>query len=219
MNDMAAAEKACITAFSKVTATISHEIKNALSIINENAGLLDDLALMTLPEEGIDPERVKSAAATIARQVSRANTIMGNVNKFAHSADTPISRDSLRSISTLLVALAQRQALSNNVTITLECAADIEVNTYVLHLETVLYLMLRSIIDQSVDGEPLRIDIGRLNEDDASVSFTTDAVSQQTAGQFSDHSLEVLLSLLKGSVEVSGNVLTITFCSDIERTQ
>lgn len=43
MNDKAA-ETACITTFSKVTATISHEIKNALSIINENAGLLVDLA-------------------------------------------------------------------------------------------------------------------------------------------------------------------------------
>ena len=32
--------------FGKMTASISHEIKNVLAIINENAGLLEDLALM-----------------------------------------------------------------------------------------------------------------------------------------------------------------------------
>ncbi len=219
MNNKAAAETACITAFSKVTATVSHEIKNALSIINENAGLLDDLALVTPPDEGIDPERVKRAAATIVRQVSRANDIMGHVNKFAHSADTPVSKGSLQSICALLVALTQRQALSNKVTISLECSADSEVNTYVLHLETVLYLTLRSIIDHSEDGEPLRIDIGRADDHHAVVSFVTDTVTEKLVEQFQDNSFEILLSLLKGSVAISDNVLAISFCRDIESSQ
>ena len=33
--------------FGKMTASISHEIKNVLAIINENAGLLEDLALLS----------------------------------------------------------------------------------------------------------------------------------------------------------------------------
>lgn len=218
MNDKAAAEASCITAFSKITATISHEIKNALSIINENAGLLDDFAQMAPLDQGIDPERVTRAAATIMRQVGRANEIMGNVNKFAHSADTPISRDSLQSICTLLVTLAQRQALSNNVSITFEQAADIEVNTYVLHLETALYLILRSVIDHSEGGEPLHIEIGSPDDHYPVVSFTTDAVSETIVEQLRDDSFENLLSLLDGSVSTKGDTISVTFCGDIKRT-
>ena len=219
MNDKAAAEKPCITTFSKVTATISHEIKNALSIISENAGLLDDLAQVTPPDEGVDPERVKRAAATVMRQVSRANEIMGNVNRFAHSADKAISRDSLQSICALLIALTQRQALSNNVTIDFECAVDLEVNTYVLHLETVLYLTLRSIIDHSETGEPLRIEISRPDEQHASVSFETTVISEKIVGQLRDDSFDIILELLKGSVTIQDNTLTVTFCGDIDSTE
>jgi len=45
--------------FGKMTASISHEIKNVLAIINENAGLLEDLALMADGGAEIEPQRLK----------------------------------------------------------------------------------------------------------------------------------------------------------------
>lgn len=39
-------DRACVLVFAKISAAISHEIKNTLSIINENAGLLEDYAQM-----------------------------------------------------------------------------------------------------------------------------------------------------------------------------
>ena len=44
--------------FGKMSATISHEINNALAIINENAGLLQDFTLMAGKRVPIDLDRL-----------------------------------------------------------------------------------------------------------------------------------------------------------------
>jgi signal transduction histidine kinase len=80
--------------FGTVTASISHEIKNVLTTINETAGLLDDFALQAQRGEGeLDPSRARDAAAAIARHVRRADGIVRNLNRFAHSTDR--SRDAI----------------------------------------------------------------------------------------------------------------------------
>jgi len=45
--------------FGKMTASISHELKNVLAIINENAGLLEDLCAMAEKGRPVDPVRIK----------------------------------------------------------------------------------------------------------------------------------------------------------------
>ena len=73
--------------YGKMSASISHEIKNVLAIINENAGLLEDLALMAEKGKTVDMQRFKTVAGKIRRQVARADDIVKNLNRFAHSAD------------------------------------------------------------------------------------------------------------------------------------
>ena len=46
--------------FSQISASISHELKNVLGIINENAGLLEDLTLMAERGVPLDPVRLKA---------------------------------------------------------------------------------------------------------------------------------------------------------------
>jgi signal transduction histidine kinase len=73
--------------FGKMSASISHEIKNALAIINESAGLLDDLSLRAERGIPVEPERLKKQAGNILKQIRRADGIIQNMNKFAHSID------------------------------------------------------------------------------------------------------------------------------------
>ena len=85
-------DRTCVLVFAKISAAISHEIKNTLSIINENAGLLEDYAQMVEHSGGgVAVERVRAVTQTIAKQVDRSNTIMKNLNRFAHSADTSLA--------------------------------------------------------------------------------------------------------------------------------
>lgn len=82
----------CVEVFSKISATVTHEIKNTLSIINENAGMLNDFAIMAGEGGAVPSSQVDGATATIAKQVTRSNTIMLNLNRFSHSGDTPVRK-------------------------------------------------------------------------------------------------------------------------------
>lgn len=73
--------------FGEMSASVSHEIKNVLAIINENAGLLQDMLGMHEKGLPLSPERLSQLAQSIARQVSRGDGIVKGMNRFAHSAD------------------------------------------------------------------------------------------------------------------------------------
>jgi signal transduction histidine kinase len=58
--------------FGEISASISHEIKNVLAIINENAGLLQDMIMMNEKGLPLNPERLSKLAHSISGQVARA---------------------------------------------------------------------------------------------------------------------------------------------------
>ena len=103
--------------FGKIAASISHEIKNVLAIINENAGLLEDLTLMAEQGMAIDPQRLKTMSQALMRQVKRADTILKNLNRFAHSADASLQTIDLNDLIELLAALSSRFAALRGITL------------------------------------------------------------------------------------------------------
>jgi C4-dicarboxylate-specific signal transduction histidine kinase len=103
--------------FGKMTASISHEIKNVLAIINENAGLLEDLALMADGGAEIETQRLKNMSRTVMKQVGRADAIMKNMNRLAHSVDEAIKTIDLNDILELLLALSSRFASTRGVAV------------------------------------------------------------------------------------------------------
>ncbi len=103
--------------FGQMTASISHEIKNVLAIINENAGLLEDLALMADRGTAIEPQRLKNMSRVVMKQVSRADAIIKNMNCLAHSVDESIKTIDLNDILELLTALSTRFASMRGVTV------------------------------------------------------------------------------------------------------
>ncbi|MBW2412662.1 MAG: sensor histidine kinase, partial [Deltaproteobacteria bacterium] len=107
--------EASLQFFGKVTASVSHEIKNILAIINENAGLLEDIALMADRGKAIEPERLKTLSRAIVKQIRRADTVIINMNRFAHSADETIEIVDLRDLLALVVVAADRLASMRSV--------------------------------------------------------------------------------------------------------
>lgn len=73
--------------FGEISASISHEIKNVLAIINENAGLLQDMVRMSEKGMPVSTRRLSTMAQSITRQVNRGDRIVNQMNRFAHSAD------------------------------------------------------------------------------------------------------------------------------------
>ncbi|MFH7327096.1 sensor histidine kinase, partial [Desulfurivibrio sp. C05AmB] len=84
-------QNAGINFFGTVVAVITHELKNVLAIINENKGLLEDFAHLARQEEReLEPDTALTTAAAIGRQVERADIIIKNLNRFAHSPDQEV---------------------------------------------------------------------------------------------------------------------------------
>jgi len=103
--------------FGKVSASIAHEIKNVLAIINENAGLLEDLSYAAQRGSTIDPERLNRACRQFTKQIQRADGIMKNMSHFAHSVDEFDRQINLYELTALVANLAGRLAAMRKLTI------------------------------------------------------------------------------------------------------
>lgn len=129
--------------FGKMSASISHEIKNVLAVINENAGLLEDITLMIEQGSPVDPDRLKKLARTVMKHVSRADLILSKMNRFAHSIDDPVKLVDLNETLELTKALADRIADMRGVRIDIRPAQNpVMLNTAPFHLLNLLWLTL-----------------------------------------------------------------------------
>jgi signal transduction histidine kinase len=143
--------------FGTITASMSHEIKNALAIVNENAGLLEDLLLLSEKGRPLSPERLKTLAADIRRQVQRADGIVGRLNRFAHSAGQPVITTDTKEIFEFTAALAARLAAMKGVTITVAAGETIEVQARPFIVENLLWICLENFFAKSSDNQTVHL--------------------------------------------------------------
>lgn len=71
----------------RLTAGVTHEVRNVLAIVKESAGLVDDLVKAAGPGRAPDPERVLGALGRVEAQVARGAELMTSLNRLAHGLD------------------------------------------------------------------------------------------------------------------------------------
>jgi C4-dicarboxylate-specific signal transduction histidine kinase len=121
--------------FGKMCASISHDIKNVLAVVNENAGLVEDLCFAAERGKPLDPLRLKRVAADVKAQIRRGDDIISGMNRFAHSADSESVQVSLPEIIELLSALCSRFAAMRGVALQVdrpEAAATVVTSPFLL---------------------------------------------------------------------------------------
>ncbi len=129
--------------FGKMTASISHEIKNVLAIINEDAGLLEDLASLAEKGRPLEIGRVKVLATKMKAQIKRGDEIVKRMNRFAHSIDETYQVVDLDEILTLMVSLAERPSLMREIVLEKEPhRGRVTVRTNPFILENLIWLCL-----------------------------------------------------------------------------
>ena len=146
--------------FGSISASISHELKNALAIINENAGLLEDLSFMAEKGLPLDPARLKSLAASIGKQIQRADGIIRNMNRFAHSADEAVKCIDLGDTLALTVALSSRLAAMKSVTLNfIPPPQPIFATTRLFYLENLVWLCLKEFIESTAVAKEITLSL------------------------------------------------------------
>lgn len=203
-------DRVCVLVFAKISAAISHEIKNTLSIINENAGLLEDYAQMAEQTGGLPLDRVLSITQTIAKQVERSNIIMKNLNRYAHSGDTSLAHANLLETLSLVTALASRQAAMNEINTTVECPADIAICTHLISLESLIYLTLLTLYEDCAAGSTVTV-CGQVEQEDIAIHFKIEDKNILPPGRFPDNDQQLLAEQIGGTYRQEKNMLCFTF--------
>lgn len=140
--------------FGKISASISHELKNVMAIVNENAGLLEDLTLMAEQGRPLDPARLKLMAAAVQKQVGRADEILNNMNRFAHTIDATVAEVDLNQTIELFMALTDRFILMRGIKVDLQLPdRPLKIPTAPYFLINLLWLCLDFAISASGDDK------------------------------------------------------------------
>jgi len=125
--------------FGEMSASVSHEIRNKLAVINEKAGLIQDIAQVMKSGRSVDPDRLDLQAGKIVDQIRQANQIVGALNRLAHSVDASGIKIDIGSVVGLVVELYRRKAAQAEVAIdTAEVADAVSVFTSPFLLEDVI---------------------------------------------------------------------------------
>lgn len=126
--------------FGKMTASISHEIKNVLAIINENAGMLEDYIYMEQKGIPLTSEKVGRVAKQVLKQIQRADGIIKKMNRFSHSIDAPLKQIDVCDTVRLVIALSQRFATNRGVAINYpDGSSCFQITTHPFFLENLIW--------------------------------------------------------------------------------
>ena len=140
-------EHTSIAFFGKITASISHEAKNSLAIINENIGLIEDLIFMSeKTNTPLSSERIKTITEKITMQINRSNKIFQNMNTFAHTSDKEINQEDLNEIISQLIVLLFR--ITNIKLIHNQKDKKIPITTSSIMLQALIHLTIDFMIEQ-----------------------------------------------------------------------
>lgn len=161
MSDYLESIGACgLHCFGAISASISHELKNALAVINENAGLLEDLSFMAAKGQPLDPARLKSLAAGIGKQIQRADGILRNMNRFAHSVDETVACIDPADALALIIALSSRMAAMKGVSLKLiPPPSPVCITTHLFYFQNLIWLCLKEIMERPAGEKQITLSL------------------------------------------------------------
>jgi len=143
-----------------ISAAVSHEIRNKLAVVNEKAGLIEDLARMYAKGRPVDPEQLEAQARGIREQVRRADSVVEHLNQFAHSADRPCHRTDVAQLLALMVALSERRASTAGVRLALtQPSAPAMLTTSPFLLENLLFLCIELALSAADEAKEIGVGV------------------------------------------------------------
>lgn len=192
-----------LTFFGQRTASVSHELKNVMSIINESAGLLGDLAAGAASGRPMDPKRVAKTATNIGRNVQRGVEIIDRLNRFSHSVDEPVRGLDLTALLDDVVQLTHRFAGLHGASIEATMPSEpLPVQSYVFGLHQVLTEAIRLAVVSMESYDPVTVALQAV-DGGAVVTVVRAPVTKQ--GEFDERMarVEILAAELGCTVQVA----------------
>ena len=159
--------------FGKITASVTHEINNILSIINEYSGLLEDLVLIAEKGTPIDGKRIEQIAQNISEQMNREKNIIKLLNRFAHRVDSHISRFDLFELLKDITRLSRRFASLKKVELkTIPPVELIDITNSPFVMQHAIFKCILIGLDYSTSGDCITLSLTK-TDTEANISILT----------------------------------------------
>ncbi len=146
--------------FGKITASVSHELNNVLSIINEYSGLLGDLLSACQKNETVDFEKVLSITKNIAEQVKREKDIINLLNRFSHNVDSPLAEFILNDMINDIIKLTKRFASLKRVELRLSlCPEETRIISNPFKIQHAVFLLITLALEYGNNADAIDITV------------------------------------------------------------
>jgi hypothetical protein len=185
--------------FGKITSTTTHDLNNIIGIINENAGLLEDLGWMAKQGTPPDIDQWIQIGQKISAQVQRAHETIKNLNNFAHSTDHTRARVNPDTLLALVAFLSKRLLAEKMVTAQLVPAEES------LEIETCPFLFLNLVgtclvfaADHADQNKKIVI---HTRQDSKKLSVSFSGIVVENCRPFPSKSVQQLLKALDASMQ------------------
>jgi signal transduction histidine kinase len=153
-----------LTFFGRIAASVSHELKNHLAVINEQTGLMSDLLHMAGQGKPPALQRLSCLSRDIADQVRKADETIKNFGRFSHSVDRHYCSVDLCELVEIMIGVAGRLATARGVFLTRGCGpCPVMILTNPFLLEQLVFLCLEHLLSHGEDGDELIVDVSALS--------------------------------------------------------
>jgi C4-dicarboxylate-specific signal transduction histidine kinase len=183
----------------RIVASVAHELNNVIAIVEQNAGLLQDLSAQG---PALAPEVLAQVVEQINAQTKRAATILRAVRTFAHSTDSDAIAFDVAAHVDILVQLARRKADVRGVALAAPSTAkQITLHGSPFRFLQVLYSVIESCLESAEDADTLSI---AARHQDGRVCVRIDGCRCAAPAQERAAAVESLLRSLKGQIRWPG---------------
>jgi C4-dicarboxylate-specific signal transduction histidine kinase len=156
--------------FGRVTAGVTHEMKNVLAIIKETAGLLEDLMAMNREMEFPHRDRFARGLTSVRDQVRRGVELSDRLNRFAHSPDRSSAQVDLQQALEDAVFLARRFARLKQIELKIESSGNRpQMFVSPFRLQSALFAAMECCWKRLPPGS--EIELGVAGDDDKALVF------------------------------------------------
>ena len=185
--------------FGKITASVSHELNNVLSIINEYSGLLGDLLAACGENKPVEAEKIISITKNIGEQTKREKEIINLLNRFSHNVDSPVANFTLNELLSDIIRLTKRFASLKRIELRLSlCPQEIRMISNPFRIQHAVFLLLSVLIDSYTDAAFIETVLEK-TEVEAVIQISVPAESVQSINEQKLECIGSIVNSIKGS--------------------
>ncbi len=157
-----------LASLGRIAAGVAHEINNPLAIINEKAGLMQDLLTMSADFE--QKQNINAQIEGITGSVNRCRTITHRLLGFARRMDITIEPLNLNEAIQETIAFLHSEILSKSARLDLNLAEDLpDIRSDKIQLEQVFLNLIKNAVDALAMGGEIAITTSRKDENSVQV--------------------------------------------------